>query len=60
MVVITSLKVICKCDGNFQYHAYFKYKVHLCSLDLVMSVISFIEGVNITIVYEVVCVPGPV
>ena len=43
-----------------QYCAYFKYKAYLCILDFVMSVISLVEGVNLTTVFEVVCVPGPV
>ena len=54
-----SLKAICVM-AIFQYRAYFKYKAHLCILYLMMSVISLVEGVNPTTVFEVVCAHGPV
>ena len=38
---------------------YFKYKAHLCILDLVMSVVSLVEGVNFIALFKAVCVPGP-
>ena len=44
----------------FQYHAYFKYKAHLCILDPMMLVISLVEGVSLTTVFEGVYVPGPI
>ena len=32
MVVMISLKVICKCDGNFSIlHLFLKYKAHRCN-----------------------------